>query len=42
MSELLVTELAREFWALAGEPGPFPRDLRRGLAFSYVDATSAR
>ncbi len=38
---LWVTELASAFWALAGGPGPFPRDLRRpiqrALAISIVD-----
>jgi len=28
---LWVTELAREFWLLAGGAGPFPRDLRRAV-----------
>lgn len=34
MSSLLVTELARQFWERAGEPGDFPRDLGRAVSFA--------
>jgi hypothetical protein len=33
---LWVTELANEFWALAGGAGPFPRDLRRAALRAAV------
>lgn len=34
MTELLVVELARRFWEQAGEIEPFPRELRRAVAYA--------